>query len=73
MNWKDRYMAALLEVDDGKLLSLIHETEVAMASRSKSVPRVTDAEQLEMKNANCTLGILKKHLQGRPVSTKVQQ
>lgn len=66
MNWKERYMAALLEVDGGKLLGLIHETEVAMASRSESIPKLTDAEQLEMNNATCTLNILKRDAQVGP-------
>lgn len=61
MNWKDQYMAALVEVDPGKLLGLIHETEVAMTSRSESIPKVSEGEQMEMHNATCTLRILKSH------------
>lgn len=63
MNWKDRYKAALVEVDPAKLLSLIHDTEVAMTSRSESLPAVTNEEREEMSDATCTLRILKNHTQ----------
>lgn len=66
MNWKDRYRAALVEIDPITLLSLIHDTEVAMAARSKSLPLVTTQELQEMSDANRTLIILKNHMQARP-------
>ena len=61
MNWRDRYRAALVEIDPIKLLNLIHETEVAMNSRSESSPTVTNEELQEMNDATCTLRILKSH------------
>lgn len=63
MNWKDRYRAALVEIDPVTLLSLIHDTEVAMSARSESLPAVTTQEMQEMNDANCTLRILKNNVQ----------
>lgn len=65
MNWKDRYRSALVEIDPTKLLSLIHETEVAMSERSESSPAVTTQELEEMSDATCALLIL-KNAQVRP-------
>ncbi|HKV80664.1 MAG TPA: hypothetical protein VJP02_21115 [Candidatus Sulfotelmatobacter sp.] len=59
MNWKDRYRAALVEIDPIRLLSLIHDTELAMSARSETLPAVTAEELQEMSDATCTLGILK--------------
>ena len=61
MNWKDRYRATLIEVDPGKLLSLIHDTEVAMTLRSESEPKISDHELKEISDATCTLRILRRH------------
>lgn len=61
MNWKDRYRAALIEVDPAKMLILIQDTEVAMSVRSKSAPAVTTQELEEMSDATCTLSILRNH------------
>lgn len=66
MNWKDRYRAALIEVDTARLLSLIHDTEVAMSARSESLPAVTTQEMQEMSDATWTLRLLKSHAQPRP-------
>lgn len=66
MNWKDRYRAALVEIDPVTLLSLIHDTEVAMSARSESLPAVTTQELQEMNDANCTLRILKNNVQAGP-------
>ena len=63
MNWKERYRAALVEIDPTRLLSLIHDTEVAMSGRSESLPAVTTQERQEMGDATRTLGILKSHAQ----------
>ena len=63
MNWKDRYRAALVAIDPIALLSLIHDTEVAMSARTESSPAVTTQELQEMTDANCTLRILKTNLQ----------
>lgn len=63
MNWKDRYRSALVEIDLTKLLNLIHDTELAMTSRSESLPAVTNEERQEMSDATCTLRILKNHAQ----------
>lgn len=63
MNWKDLYRAALVAVDPVALLSLIHDTEAAISERSESLPAVTAQELQEMRDANCTLGILKSNLQ----------
>lgn len=63
MTWKDRYRAALVEVDPVALLSLIHDTGVAINTRSESLPEVTPQELQEMSDANCTLRILKSNLQ----------
>lgn len=60
MNWKDRYRAALIEVDPARLLNLIRDTEVAMNMRSESTPAVTKQELQEMSDATCTLRILEK-------------
>jgi hypothetical protein len=62
MDWRDRFRAALVEVDLDKLSSLIHETQVAMASRSDSLPALTDEERLEMSDATCTMQILKTYI-----------
>lgn len=59
MNWKDRYRAALVEVDPSKLLRLIHDAEVAMSLRSDSLPALTIQELQEMSDATRSLGILK--------------
>jgi hypothetical protein len=59
--WKDRYRAALVEVDPEKLVTLIQEIEAAIGSRSESLPVVTTLEQQEMSDATCTLRILKGH------------
>ena len=61
MNWKDQYRAALIETDPAKLLSLIHDTEVAMRGRSESLPTVSNEELQAISDATCTLGILKSH------------
>lgn len=66
MNWKDRYRAALVEIDPVTLLNLIHDTEVAMSARSQSLPAVTTQELQEMNDANCTLRILKNNAQAGP-------
>jgi hypothetical protein len=63
MNWKDRYRAVLVEIDPARLLSLIHDTEVAMTVRSESLPAVTTQELQEMSDATCTLRFLKSHAQ----------
>ena len=63
MNWKDRYKAALIEVDPAKMLILIHDTEVAMSVRSESLPTMTTQEREEISDATCTLSILKGHAQ----------
>lgn len=63
MNWKESYRAALVEVDPLKLLGLIRDTELAMALRRESVPRICNQELQEMSDANCSLRILKSHAQ----------
>ena len=63
MNWKDQYKSALVEIDPTRLLSLIHDTEIAMNVRSESLPAVTTQELQEMSDATCTLSILKSHAQ----------
>ena len=63
MNWKDQYRAALVENNPASLLSLIHETEIAMSMRSESLPAATTQELEEMNDATCTLRILKSHAQ----------
>ena len=63
MNWKDRYGAALVEIDPTRLLRLIHEAEVAMGARSESLPVVTAQELQEMSDASYTLRVLKSHAQ----------
>jgi hypothetical protein len=60
MDWKARYQAALVEVDPGKLLSLIHDTEAAIALRSQTEPKVSDKELQAMGDATCTLQVLKR-------------
>ena len=67
MNWKDKYRAALVEVDPARLLSLIDDTEVAMTSRSASTPAVTKLELQEISDATWTLRILKSHAQAERV------
>jgi len=66
MNWKEQYKSALVEVNPARLLSLIHDTEVAMATRSESLPAVTTQELQEMSDATRTLRILKNHAQAGP-------
>ena len=57
--WRDRYAEALTAIEHDKLLNLIHETELAMSLRAESLPSVTAHEMQEMKDATCTLRILK--------------
>lgn len=59
MNWKERYRAALIEIDPTRLLNLIQDTEAAMSLRSESLPAVTTQELLEMSDAAYTLRVLK--------------
>jgi len=61
MNWKDLYLAALVEVDVARLLVLIRETEEAMTVRSESLATISNAERQAISDATCTLGILKSH------------
>ena len=63
MDWKDRYKAALVETDPSKLLSLITDAEIAMSSRSESLPTVTKQEMQEIGDATWTLRLLKSHAQ----------
>ena len=63
MNWKDRYRAALVAIDPVALLSLINATEAAISERSESSTALTTQELQEMRDANCTLRILKSNLQ----------
>ena len=61
MDWKERYQAALVEVDPVKLLSLIHDTEAAISIRSESEPNVPAEELQAMSDATSTLHVLKRH------------
>jgi hypothetical protein len=61
MTWKETFRAALVEVDNAKLLALIHEAEAAMTARSQALPTVSNEELQAISDATCTLRILKSH------------